>query len=152
VTNTRIGLIQEDIPSPDCIEWWSEVLCGGGWAAALLFCSQCEVVGCAAGAAVAVMTCHMTTSEHLKLTAKGWLRCQVYCSLCCYSLHAVVEQLAVISWFQRQAPATSISGCVLLQVRRAKLFYLRERTGKNARLKELFVRKDKAAAAAAKAE
>jgi large subunit ribosomal protein L19 len=34
------------------------------------------------------------------------------------------------------------------KVRRAKLYYLRDRTGKSARLKELFVRKDKAAAAA----
>lgn len=35
---------------------------------------------------------------------------------------------------------------VCLQVRRAKLYYLRQRTGKNARLKELFVKKDKPAA------
>jgi hypothetical protein len=34
----------------------------------------------------------------------------------------------------------------VLQVRRAKLYYLRDRTGKSARLKELFVRKEKAAA------
>jgi hypothetical protein len=33
-----------------------------------------------------------------------------------------------------------------VQVRRAKLYYLRDRTGKSARLKELFVKKDKAAA------
>lgn len=32
------------------------------------------------------------------------------------------------------------------KVRRAKLYYLRDRTGKSARLKELFVRKEKAAA------
>ena len=35
--------------------------------------------------------------------------------------------------------------CISLQVRRAKLYYLRDRTGKAARLKELVVRKDKAA-------
>jgi large subunit ribosomal protein L19 len=35
------------------------------------------------------------------------------------------------------------------QVRRAKLYYLRDRTGKAARLKELIVRKGKKTAAAA---
>jgi large subunit ribosomal protein L19 len=32
-----------------------------------------------------------------------------------------------------------------MQVRRAKLYYLRDRTGKSARLKELIIRKDKPA-------
>jgi Ribosomal protein L19 len=40
---------------------------------------------------------------------------------------------------------------VPVQVRRAKLYYLRQRTGKNARLKELFVRKATKPAAAAAA-